>query len=147
MDIESLEVQVLFTTQTGHSKVADGIQILRVAEGGHMAVVGVYGFLCQEGGGNILDVLALVAVSRPAWVQRFDSQAAGLYGYSQVCNLLSGVVVVKFAGYIPSGCTKQPTDGIADGRTPSMTDMQRAGRVGADEFHLNFSGCSGCRAP
>ena len=60
-----------------------------------------------------------------------------LHGRGEPVHLAARVVVVVLALHVPAGMREQTGDGITEHRVPCMADVQRAGRVGADELHLD----------
>ena len=50
-------------------------------------------------------------------------------------NLHAGIVVIELAAHVPAARGEQTRDAIADRRVASVADVQRAGRIGRDEFH------------
>src|SRR5690554_670031 len=68
LNAKGFQVQVLLTAQVGHGEFADGVLVFGVGLGGYFPVVGNYGFAGHIGVGHVDNVVAPVAVFRPAYV-------------------------------------------------------------------------------
>src|SRR5690554_3877960 len=130
LNAKGFQVQVLFPAQVGHGEFADGVLVVRVGLGGHFPVVGNHGFAGHIGVGYVDNVVAPVAVFRPAFV--FWSQAlnAGLNRQGQVVDLGAGIVVVELSGNIVTVGFQQAAQAVANGGTAAVAYVQGAGGVG-----------------
>jgi len=141
-DLECLQVQILFVAQIRHGELANRIEIVDVATGGVLAVVGADGLLCLEVFSDVGDVLAVVeglaervvGVGRPAGIARLEPLGPQLRAVGQRGDLHAGVVVIELAPDVVALAGEQVADGIAQCGLAAMADMQRAGRVGRHEF-------------
>ena len=136
---EGLEVQVLLVAQVGHGELADVVQVLRVAGGGELAVVGMHGAPGQVVVGDVLDVVAVVGRLRPAGIARLEALQPCLGGGGQRGDLHPGVVVIKLARDRPALGVEQVADGVAQRALAAVAHVQRAGRVGRDELHHHLA--------
>src|SRR5690606_26594786 len=139
IDGEGFQIQILLTTQIGHGEMPDGVQIISVFSASVALVGRLNRVAIHIAVGQLNDVIAAVAIFGPAGVVRGQTFAARLYRQRQIVNLRAGIVVIKFTGYIPTGGFQQTTDTVAHRSTTAVTNVQRAGRVGGDEFHLPFA--------
>ena len=119
--------------------MTNGFEVVGVFGSGKALVGRFNGIAVHIAVGQFDDVIATVAVFRPAGIVRGQAFAARLYRQRQIVNLRTGIVVIKFAGYIPAGGIEQTAYTIANGSTTAVTDMQRSGRVGRHKFHLHFA--------
>ena len=105
LDVKGFQVEVLFVAQVGHGELAHAVHIVHIATGGEFAVIGLDGFTCQEIGGDVLDVVAVVkgfalwvlGVHRPAGVAGLDALGAKVRALGQGVDLHACVVVIKLA--------------------------------------------------
>ena len=88
----------------------------------------------EEGAGDVGDVVAAVAILRPAGVVGADAARARLHRLRQVLDLHAGVVVVELALHVPAVGIEHARDAVADHRRAAVADVQRAGGVGRDVF-------------
>src|SRR5690606_10957280 len=91
----------------------------------------------QVGPGHVGDVVAAVAVLRPACVAGSDVLGARLGGEGEVGDLHAGVVVVELAPHRPAGGAQQARHAVAQRRVAAVAHVQRAGGVGRDVFHAH----------
>src|SRR5690554_2038842 len=143
LNAKGFQVQVLLAAQVSHGEFADGVLVFGVGLGGHFPVVGNHGFAGHIGVGYVDNVVAPVAVFRPAFV--FWSQAlhAGLNRQGQVVDLGTGVVVVELTGNIVTGGFQQTTQAVANSGTAAVAHVQGAGGVGRHKLHLNLLALAG----
>src|SRR5690606_33275164 len=114
----------------------DGVQVVEVArclDG--LAVAGLDGGAGQIVGRDVLDVFAPVAVGGEGRGVGLDAARPRLDADRQVVDLVAGVVVVELARDLGALGGEQAADGVAEGGLAGMPHVQRAGRVGGDEFH------------
>ena len=135
--LEGLQVQVLFTAQVGHGKATNIVQPVRVGGAGHVLVAGIDPVPAQVGLGDIIYVVAAIAVCRPVGIIRLHALAAGLYRQGEVVDLLAGVVVIEFTGHRPAGRLQQAADTVAHRRAASVAHVQGPRGVGGDVFYLH----------
>ena len=139
LDVERLQVEVLFAAQVGHSEHADRVQIVHVATGSEFTVVGADGLLRQKVGGDVGNVVAVVGrgvvAARPLRIAGLEALGAQLGRGRQRGDLDTRVVVVELAPDVPALRLKQVADGVAQCRLPTMAHVQRASRVGRDKLH------------
>src|SRR5690554_234728 len=140
---EGFQVQVLLPAQVGHGEFADGVLVVRVGLGGYFPVVSNHGFAGHIGVGHVDNVVAPVAVFRPAFV--FWSQAlnAGLNRQGQVVDLGAGVVVVELPGNIVTVGFQQAAQTVANRSATAVAHVQGAGGVGRHKLHLNLLALAG----
>ena len=143
LEVEGLQVFVLLVAQVGHSKLANGIDIVDIAAGGELAVIGLDGLLGQKVVGNVLDVVAVVeslaggvlGVDGPALVTGLEAFGAQLRAVGQGLDLHAGVVVIKLAVHGPTLGAEQVANGIAQGGLAAVAHVQRARGVGRHKLH------------
>jgi len=92
--------------------------------------------LTDQPGSHIGQVVARVAFFRQRSVLAERLQVARLQGAPQHLHLPPGVVEVILALNLVADGFQHAGDGIADHRAACAPDVQRPGRVGADELHL-----------
>ena len=119
---EGLQVGVLLLAQSGHREFAHRLEIVGLA-----AARG-------EVARDFLDVLAAVAVRRPAGRLGLESLCARLHREGEVLDLRARVVVIELARDCVALRFEQRGDGVAERCLPPVADVQRAGGVGGDEF-------------
>src|SRR5690554_5734139 len=143
LNAKGFQVQVLLPAQVGHGKFADGVLVIRVGLGGYFAVVGNHGFAGHIGVSHVNNVVAPVAVFRPAFV--FWSQAlnAGLNRQGQVVDLGAGVVVVELTGNVVTVGFQQAAQAVANRGATAVAHVQWAGGVGRHKLHLNLLALTG----
>ena len=95
--------------------------------------------------GGVDDIFAVVAVFRELHGLPQKLQITGFDGGRQVVDLVAGVVDVEFFLDVVAGGTHQVGQSTAEGRAAAVSDVQRAGRVGADEFDLDLLPAAGLR--
>ena len=96
---EGFEVEVLFSTQVGHSKMGNGIKVLQAARACYLKTVGCNnGLALLVGLCNVQNVVTPVAVLRKGGVMRCDGFGAGLHRDGQIIYLGTGIVVVELSG-------------------------------------------------
>ena len=93
--------------------------------------------------GGVDDIFAVVAVFRELHGLPQKLQITGFDGGRQVVDLVAGVVDVEFFLDVVAGGTHQVGQSTAEGRAAAVSDVQRAGRVGADEFDLDLLPAAG----
>src|SRR5690554_900880 len=143
LNAKGFQVQVLFPAQVSHSEFADGVPVVRVGLGGYFPVVGNYGFAGHIGVGHVDNVVAPVAVFRPAFVFWRQALNAGLNRQGQVVDLGIGVVVVELTGNIVTVGFQQAAQAVANGGATAVAYVQRAGGVGRHKLHLNLLALAG----
>src|SRR5690554_669069 len=143
LNAKGFQVQVLFPAQVSYGEFADGVLVFRVGLGGYFPVVGNYGFAGHIGVGHVDNVVAPVAVFRPAFV--FWSQAlnAGLNRQGQVVDLGTGVVVVELPGNVVTVGFQQAAQTVANRSATAVAHVQGAGGVGRHKLHLNLLALAG----
>src|SRR5690554_961074 len=143
LNAKGFQVQVLFPAQVSHSEFADGVPVVRVGLGGHFPVVGNYGFAGHIGVGHVDNVVAPVAVFRPAFVFWRQALNAGLNRQGQVVDLGTGVVVVELPGNVVTVGFQQAAQAVANRGATAVAYVQRAGGVGRHKLHLNLLALAG----
>ena len=93
--------------------------------------------------GGVDDIFAVVAVFRELHSLSQELQIAGFHRSRQIVDLVAGVVDVEFFLDVVAGGAHQVGQGTAEGRAAAVSDMQRAGRVGADELNLDLLPAAG----
>jgi hypothetical protein len=147
LDAEGLQVLVLLVAQVGDGEAADRFDVVHIAGGGgRLAVAGRDGFLRQEVVGDVLDVVAVVGRLGPLGVARLEAAGARLHRGRQGGDLDAGVVVVELAGDLVALGFEQRGHGIAQRGLAAVADVQRAGRVGRDEFDDHMMAGAGIAA-
>ena len=91
-------------------------------------------FLGAQAAGDVDHVLALVAIVREAHVDAAELVIAQPHRHRQDVHLPAGVVDVVLALYLVAGRFQQVGDGGAVGGAAAMADVQRAVRIGGNEF-------------
>src|SRR5690606_37424844 len=89
-----------FPAQVSDGELADRVPVLGVCLGGDFPVVGNNRFAGQVGVGNVRDVVAPVAIFRPAFVLWSQSFHSGLNRQGEIVDLGTRIVVVKFTGHV-----------------------------------------------
>ncbi len=130
VDAERGQVVVLLVAQVGHGKAADRIEILRILAAGDQVAFQIDRFAGQVGLGDVADVVATVAVFRPAFAVRGQAERARLHRAGEVLDLHAGVVVVELALHVPAVGIEHARQAVADGGGAAVADVQRAGRIG-----------------
>ena len=125
----------MLAAQVGHGELADAFAVAGVAAGGEAAVIGLHGFAGQKVVGNVLDVVAVVGGFGPVGIAGLDALRAQLHGSGEGVDLHARVVVIELARDLPALRGQQVADGVAQRGLPPVAHVQRAGGVGADEFH------------
>ena len=112
-----------------------------------------------QGGGDVPDIVALVAVGRKGHGLAAQVEVAQVDAGREDIHLPAGIVDVVLAVHVVTDRAQQVGDGRPVGRTAAVADMQGAGRIGRDELHLDapplavltqsvvFSGQPGCHRP
>src|SRR5690606_20028273 len=91
LQAEGLQVEVLLAAQVGHGKVANVVEAVDVAGGGHLHPVGAGDRgTGLEIAGDVGDVVAPVAVGREIGGIGLDAARAGLHTDGQVVDLVAG---------------------------------------------------------
>src|SRR5690606_14495447 len=93
----------------------------------------------QERPRHLGDVVAAVAVLRPAGVIGRKPVGARLHGAGQVVDLHPGVVVIELAAHLPAVGVEHPGDAVADHAGAAVAHVQRAGGVGGHVFHARHA--------
>src|SRR5690554_786628 len=143
LNAKGFQVQVLLPAQVGHGEFADGVLVVRVGLGGHFPVVGNHGFAGHIGVGYVDNVVAPVAVFRPAFVFWGQAFNAGLNRQGQVVDLGAGVVVVELTGNIVTVGFQQAAQAVANRGATAVAYVQRAGGVGRHKLHLDLLALAG----
>ena len=125
--------------QVGHGELANRVDVVHVARRGKFSVVSADGLFGDEVLRNVVDVVAVVGRFGPECVARLDAFGTRLRAVGQRLDLHAGVVVIKLAPHLRALRGVEVTNRIAQRRLPAVADMQRAGRVGRDEFDDHFS--------
>src|SRR3546814_6145715 len=113
----------------------DRIEVVDVAGRGHRLAIGHHRLAIEVGTRHVGDVVAAVAVFRPAAVVRGDAARARLHRDGEVGDLHAGIVVVELALHVPAAGVEQAAEAVTDRRGAAVADMKRAGRVGRSEEH------------
>mmetsp|Transcript_20389 Transcript_20389/g.78156 ORF Transcript_20389/g.78156 Transcript_20389/m.78156 type:complete len:636 (-) Transcript_20389:435-2342(-) len=135
LQAKGLQVQVLLVAQIGHRELADAVEVVHVARGGELAVVGLHRLLGDEGVGDVLDVVAVVGRLGPCGVAGLEALEPHLRGIGEGGDLHAGVVVIELARDLVALGLEQRAQRIAERRLARMAHMQRAGGVGRHELH------------
>jgi hypothetical protein len=96
--------------------------------------------------GDVGDVVAVVGRLRPFGVARLVAAQARLHRVGQGLDLHAGVVVVELAGDVVALRHEQRGQRVAQRRLAAVAYVQRAGRVGRDEFDDDFLAGAGAGA-
>ena len=131
---EGLQVQVLLVAQVGHGELAHAVEVVHVAAGGELAVVGLHRLLRQEVVGDVLDVVAVVGDLGPFGVAGLEALGAQVGGRGQGADLHARIVVIELAVHLPALGGVEAADGVAQRRLATMAHVQRAGGVGRHEL-------------
>ena len=134
---EGLQVEILLVAQVGDGELADRVEVVRVARGGELAVVGLDRLPGEEVGGDVGDVVAVVEllalrigrIGRPAVVARLEALDAQLRAVRQRADLHARVVVVELALHRPALAGEQVADGRRRAR-PGWRGRRAAARSG-----------------
>ncbi len=121
--------------QVGHCEAGDAVEVVDVAAGGELAVVGAHGLLGHEVGRDVGDVLAVVGRLGPAGVAGLQAAQSRLHRGAERGDLHAGVVVVELARHRPALRLQQVADAVAERGVAAVAHVQRAGRVGRHELH------------
>ena len=89
--------------------------------------------------GNILDIIALIAIFRKLAGQTQQFQISGPGGLAEHPHLSSGIIKIIFTEDIMAGGRQQTGNGITKDGLAAMTDTERAGGIGTDELHHYLS--------
>ena len=84
---------------------------------------------------QIADVVAVITVLGKLDAGAENLKIAGAHRLAKALHLGAGIVEVVFAVHVAAGPLKRPADAVADGGVAGVANVQRAGRIGADEFH------------
>src|SRR5690606_6024391 len=133
--------------QPGDGKAPDRVDVVRGAGGGDVLAVDLDAGAVQVGAGDVLDVVAAVAVLGPAGILRRAAVRARLHRDRQVVYLRAGVVVVVLAGDVPAVGGEHAADAVADDRGAAVADVQRPGRVGRHVLDAGAATAPGGVAP
>ena len=96
--------------------------------------------------GHLAHIIALVGVGRERHGLAVLVEVAQPGRQAEDVHLTAGIIDVVLAGHIPAGKGEQAGQRGAVGRTAAVADVQRAGRVGRDEFDLHLLLATGRRA-
>ena len=129
------EVEILFAAQIGDGKATNRIEVIRIAGGGDGLTIHFDRCAVEIGLGDIGDVVAAIAVFRPAGVVGLQALGARLRRLRKILDLHAGIVVVELALHVPAVGVEHARDAVADGRGAAVADVQRAGGVGGHVFH------------
>jgi hypothetical protein len=88
--------------------------------------------------GHVADVGTLVAVGREGHADAMLIQIAQPGRQAEDVHLPASIIDVILAGHIPAGKSEQAGQRSPIGGTAAMTNVQRTGRVGRDEFDLHL---------
>ena len=91
----------------------------------------------MQRGGYIPDVIALVAVARKLDFLAAEFEVTQPGRGTENVHLPAGVVDVVLALHVVTDEGEQVCQGGALGGAAAVTDVQRPGGIGGDEFHLN----------
>ena len=89
-------------------------------------------------GAHLAHVVALVTVGREGNALAAEFKVAQPARERQDVHLPAGVVHIVLTRHVPAGIGQQAGKAGAVGRTTAVADVQRAGRVGRDEFDLHL---------
>jgi hypothetical protein len=87
---------------------------------------------------HVAHIVALVGIGRERNINAVLFEVAQPGRQSEDVHLSAGIIDVILARYVPAGEGQQARQRSAIGSATTMADMQRAGRVGRDEFDLHF---------
>src|SRR5690606_13963455 len=90
--------------------------------------------LAVTGGGDVVDVVALVGVGRKHDLAANEFQVAQPHAGGQDVHLPPGVVDVVFTGGAISRLAQYPHQGIAIGGAAPVANVKGSGRIGRDEL-------------
>src|SRR6185436_10443372 len=102
-----------------------------------IVAVRILRLLAGVGLGDIPDVFAVVPALGNLRGTSLELLDACLNGKPEVGDLGARIVVVKLPGHLPAGPLEQGGNRVPDSRLASMADVQRAGGVGRNEFHVD----------
>src|SRR5690606_23911363 len=118
----------------GDGEAADAVDIVGVAGPGDHVAFDLDALAVEEGARDVGDVVAAVAVLRPAVVAGTDAARPRLDRLRQVLDLDAGVVVVELAPDVPAVGLEHAGDAVADHRRAAVADVQRPRRIGRHVF-------------
>ena len=121
-------------TQVGHCKLADAVEIARVARGGELAVIGLDRLPSAEIRSDVGDVFAVVGRFWPAGVCGRQAIEPRLDGRCQRGDLHPGIVVIELPRDLPTLRCQQIAQRVAQRSLAGVTQVQGSGRVGRDEL-------------
>ncbi|OQA34525.1 MAG: hypothetical protein BWY57_00381 [Betaproteobacteria bacterium ADurb.Bin341] len=87
---------------------------------------------------HVAHIRPLVGIGRKGDDDAIQFQIAQPRRQGQDVHLPAGIIDVKLARHFPAGKRQQVGQRSTVGGTAAMPDMQRPGRVGGNEFNLNF---------
>ena len=99
-------------------------------------------FALQQIGGDVADVVALVAVSRKRKALAAGFQISQPDAGGQNVHLPTGIVDVVLAMYQPAIGNQQVGHASAKRTMATVTHVQRPGRVRRDKFHNGLALCT-----
>ena len=108
---------------------------------GHRVTDGVAA-LAMQGRCDVPYVVALVAVGGKHHALATQFEVTQVDARCKDIHLAAGIVHIVFTMHLEADGGEQVGDGGAVGGTAAMTDMQRPGRVGGNEFHLYALACA-----
>ena len=91
--------------------------------------------LLAQRAGDVVDVIAAVAVVGEAQLLAAEFEIAQPHAGGEDVHLPAGVVDIVLALHLKPAGFQHAGEAGAVGRAASMADVQRAGRIGGDEFH------------
>ena len=98
------------------------------------------GILFEHLLGDVDDIVAAIpalGVFGELHGQAADFAHAQVHGITEQAHLAAGVVDVVFGGNVVTGEAEQAGQGVANGGTTAMADVQGAGGVGGHVFHVD----------
>ena len=122
---EGRQVGILLAAQRGNREGADRRQVVAAC----IVAVGV-GIVARD----LANVFALVAVGGKRDIETLRFAQARLHRQREVGDLRAGVVVIELATHRVSLRLQQPRQRVADGGAATVTDVQRTGGIGRNEF-------------
>src|SRR5258706_11595871 len=132
-----MEVVVMLLAQLANRKPTNAIEVLSG---------GVSGMLHDVPRRDVDDVLAVIAAFGQCQRLSMPLMDPGLRAEREILDLRAGVVVVELARHRPPGPLEQRGDGVAEGGLAAVSDVQRAGGIGAHELHVHGTRCPCVRA-
>ena len=134
-DAERLQVEILLVSQICDRELPDRFKIVDVAAGRDgRTVAGGDGFFGEKIGRDVADIITVVSRFRPAGGARLQTPGACLHRARERGDLHAGVVVIELARDVVTLAMQQGRQGIAERTLASVADVQRAGRIGGNEF-------------